>query len=135
MPSLLAPNGQPAVPESLVKAPEPEDVPAAPEPVECVTAFVVYQLPDGRWQAADDLDAPFMPGRKPIPDEIYSGCAVVQKDALATEAAITSANLILQHVGQAVVQQQMQVGQQIAEARQNQMLQQKIEEGQRRGGR
>jgi hypothetical protein len=126
---LLAPNGE------HVTLDPPAEQPVAPEPVECVTAFIIYQLPDGRWQAADDLDTPLVPARKPVPDEIYAGCSIVLKDALAAEAAITSANLVLQNVGQAVVQAQMQVGQQMAQARQAKAVQEELEKQKRQAGR
>ena len=130
MPTLLSPNGQPLAPE-----PAPQDAPETPGPIPCVTAFIIYQLPDGRWQAADDLDTPLVPGRKPVPDEIYAGASIVLKDALAAEAAITSANLVLNNVGKAVVQEQMNMGRQMAEAQANARIKQQLDEAQQAGRR
>ena len=127
---LLAPNGQPLAPE-----PAPQDAPETPGPIPCVTAFIIYQLPDGRWQAADDLDTPLVPGRKPVPDEIYAGASIVVKDALAAEAAITSANLVLQNVGQAVIQEQMKMAQQMAQQQQSMAVRQQMEADKLKPGR
>ena len=129
---LLAPNGQPL---SSAPEPVPQDAPETPGPIPCVTAFIIYQLPDGRWQAADDLDTPLVPGRKPVPDEIYAGASIVLKDALAAEAAITGANLILSNVGKAVVQEQMNMGRQMAEPQANARIKQQIDEAQQAGRR
>ena len=136
MPTLLSPNGQPLPPASLTKAAEEPACPGdAPEPIPCVTAFIIYQLPDGRWQAADDLDTPLVPGRKPVPDDIYAGASIVLKDALAAEAAITGANLILSNVGKAVVQEQMNMGRMMAEQQANARVQQQMAESQLKPGR
>ncbi len=125
---LLAPNGE------RVSLPDrPADEPEVQGPVECVTAFVVYQLPDGRWQAADDLDVPLVPGRKPIPDEIYAGCSVITKDTIVHESAVVAAKLVIPNTAEAVVQRQLQLGQQAMQARENAMIQQKLEAGQRGG--
>ena len=126
---LQAPNGQPL---SSAPEPAPQDTAEPSGPIPCVTAFVIYQLPDGRWQAADDLDIPLVPGRKPVPDEIYAGASIVLKDALAAEAAITSANLVLSNVGQAVIQEQMNMAQQMAEQQAARAVQQQMEADKRK---
>jgi hypothetical protein len=119
---LLGPNGTPIAPTpEQLAAPPDETLPA--EPVACVTAFTVYQLPTGEWQVADDLNVPLVPGRKPGGDDFTAGCSVVLRD-VATHAA---ANLIIPNTAQAVVNAQMQIGRQVAEAQQSAKVAQKLE--------
>jgi hypothetical protein len=138
MPSLQAPNGEPLTldpPESLLEAAEAR-AQEPPAPIECIAAFIIYQLPSGQWQAADDLNAPLVPARKPAPDDFYAGCSVILRDA--TVAA--SANLIVpntaQQAAQAIVNAQMEMGQRMLQARENKAVQDQIERDQRqRAGR
>jgi hypothetical protein len=98
--------------------------------VECITAFVIFQLPNGLWQAAPQIDAPLIPQRKAIFPDIIGGSAVTMRDIHTREIA--------QQTSQATINAQFQVGQAIAEQRQNAMLQQQLEaekDKARRGGR
>lgn len=77
---------------------------AAPEPLPCVTAFIVYMLPDGRWQVADDLDVPLVPDRKPHGDDFTAGCATTMRDVQTQETISTFGNTLGPSLVQAVVQ-------------------------------
>lgn len=101
---LLGPNGQPVpTPEALADAHAAledgtaEEAPAGPLP--CVTAFVVYMLPDGRWQVSDDLDVPLVPDRTAHGDDYTAGCATVMRDVQTQEFG-----QVMNVVGQGVVQ-------------------------------
>jgi len=98
--------------------------------VECVTAFVVFQLPNGLWQAVPDAKAPLIPQRQSVQEDIIGGSAVTMRDIHTQEIA--------QMTAQATVQAQFQLGQAVAEQRQQAMLQQQLEaekDKARRGGR
>lgn len=112
---LQLPNGQEykpgQPPEPAEDAPPIEAVPDGAEfpegavaPIPCVTAFIVYQLPDGRWQVSDDLDAPLVPERKAHLDDFTSGCATSLRDTHTQELINTMANTI----GPAIVQNTVQ---------------------------
>lgn len=136
---LLGPSGRPlneeppadAVP---VNTTEPE-APAGPLP--CITAFIVYQLPNGQWQVADDIDVPLVPERKPHFDDMTAGCSVTLRDIASHEIAVAAANLIVPNTANAVIQGQMAMGQKMAEQREAQLIAAKLEAEQkaRRGGR
>lgn len=132
---LLGPNGAPIVPPTPEQIAAPADETLPPEPMACVTAFVVYQLPTGQWQVADDLNVPLVPDRKPNGDDFTAACAVVERDVRTQEIAIAAANLIIPNTANAVVQAQMNLGKQVAEQRQAQMLAQQLEADKRTGRR
>src|SRR6185312_7290330 len=54
-------------------------------PIPCITAMVIYLLPNGLWQLSDDLDVPLMPERKIHPDDVTGACAVIGRDAATRE--------------------------------------------------
>lgn len=120
------------------------EVPEPQGPLPCITAFVVYQLPDGRWQIADDLDVPLVPERKPHGDDFTSGCATALRDVQTQEFAA----IMAQAIGPSIIQNtvnnvlnnlpkaMMQFGQTIRDsAEANKVRQQLEKEQQARGGR
>lgn len=134
--SLIVPGGRPEP-----TTPEPETPPEPAGPIQCVTAFVVYQLPDGLWQVADDLDAPLVPERKAHGDDFTAGCATTLRDVATRE---TVQGIINSGLGQAIVQSTTQsvianmglIGQQMAQAQESATVAQKLEKDKlRRGGR
>lgn len=141
---LLGPNGQPISEEKAL-----EDAHAAlegdtaealpPEPVECVTAFVVYLLPNGQWQVSDDLDVPLVPGRKPHGDDFTSGCATTMRDVATREVAALldgAINVIIPNTVQGVVQTQMAMAAKAKEQFEANAIAAKMEQDKhRRGGR
>lgn len=138
---LLGPSGQPL---SEVPPPDAEPVPdeeaiAPAGPIECQTAFVVYLLPDGQWQVADDLDIPLMPARKPHGDDYTSACATTMRDVATRELAgllNEAVNVIIPNTVQGVVQTQMAMAQKAKEQFEANAIAQKIEaDKNRRGGR
>jgi hypothetical protein len=112
---------------------------ATPEPVEAVTAFVVYLLPSGEWQVSDDLDIPLMPARKPHGDDFTGACAVVMRDVTTRETANLlqqQANVIIPNVVQGVVQTQMAMAEKAREQFEANAIAAKLEKEKRaRGGR
>ena len=134
-------------PEPAVDAPSIQAVPDGAEfpegavaPLPCVTAFIVYMLPDGRWQISDDLDVPLVPERKPHGDDFTAGCATVSRDVATQELismfAQTLGPGIVQGTAQAVLNGQMQLGKAMQEKMQNDKLAEQLEaERKRRGGR
>jgi hypothetical protein len=110
--SLIVPGGRPDAP-----APEP----AVSGPIPCVTAMVVYILPDGRTMVSDDLDVPLQPQRKPSGDELYSMAAIVLKDVHNASAATMTADRVValqEHRMREAIerQQQMQLQQALGQA-------------------
>lgn len=98
--------------------------------VEVTTAFVVFLLPTGLWQLAPQVDAPLIPSRPPTYTDVRGGLAVTMRDIHTREIA--------QQTAQATISAQFQVGQAVAQQRENAMLQQKLEADKdkaRRGGR
>lgn len=112
---------------------------APPEPIECQTAFVVYLLPDGQWQVADDLDIPLVPARKPHGDDFTSACATTMRDVATREVANLlnqQANVIIPNIVQGVVQTQMAMAAKAKEQFEAQAIAKQLEaEKHRRGGR
>lgn len=134
---LLGPDGRPLSEEPPETA---EPVPDEPTgPIECQTAFVVYLLPDGQWQVADDLDIPLVPARKPHGDDFTSACATTMRDVATREVANLlnqQANVIIPNVVQGVVETQMAMAQKAREQFEAQNIAQKLEaDKHRRGGR
>ena len=137
---LLGPDG--VTPLSEVPPPDAEPVPdetAAPGPIECQTAFVIYLLPDGQWQVSDDLDIPLVPARKPHGDDFTSACATTMRDVATRETALLlqqQVNVIVPNVAQAVIQTQMAMAKQAKEQFEAQAIAAKLEKDkQARGGR
>ena len=110
MPELIVPGGRPE---------EPPAEPGPPAPVEVVTAFTVYSLPDGRTMVTIDLDAPLVPQRQPTSDDLFAMASIVVKDVINTESAQMTAN--------AVVDRQEQRMRQAMEMQQRLQLQQQLE--------
>jgi hypothetical protein len=108
-------------------------------PIECQTAFVVYLLPDGQWQVADDLDIPLIPARKPHGDDYTSGSATVMRDVSTREVAalLTEAvNVIIPNTVQGVIQGQMAMAAKAREQFEANAIAEKLEaDKSRRGGR
>ena len=110
------------MPELIVPGGRPEEPPAdsgPPAPVEVVTAFTIYTLPDGRTMVTIDLDAPLVPMRQPTSDDLFAMASIVVKDVINTESASMTAN--------AVVAQQEQRMRQAMEMQQQFQLQQQLE--------
>lgn len=84
-----------------------------------ITAFVIFQLPNGLWQLAPKVDVPLVPAREPRWSDYQGGLAVVARDAHTQEIATATAN--------ATVQAQFQLGQAVAQQRQNAAIQAKLE--------
>lgn len=90
--------GEPIPEQALADAQEAleegtaEELP--PGPLPCVTAFIVYMLPDGRWQVSDDLDAPLVPERKCHADDLTAGCATTMRDVQTQEVIAVMAGAI-----------------------------------------
>lgn len=116
--ALLGPDGQPTdadpstEPATGPEAPATETQDQEPQaPNRVVTAFLVFQLPNGQWLASEDIAAPIVPTRKPLPDDIIAGTANVSAQMVARKTADLAAKL--------TVQTQMAVAQQMQEAQQN----------------
>lgn len=115
-----------------------EVVPA--EPLPCVTAFIIYMLPDGRWQVSTDLDVPLVPERKPHGDDFTSGCATTMRDVATQETVQAAASIIIPNVAQTILQNIPSVMLQVGQAVRQQTEADRVAEAlakdkQRRGGR
>ena len=98
--------------------------------VTCVTAFTIFQLPNGLWQAVPDVNVPLIPQRQSVQEDIIGGSATTMRDIHTREIA--------QMTAQATINAQFQVGQAMAQQRENALAQQQIERDRdlaRRGGR
>lgn len=91
--ALLGPDGQPATPGTTSTQSTPSD-PAVPMRVS--TAFVVYQLPNGIWEASTDLEAAIVPSRPAVPDDIIGGAENVKLQVAARKAANMAAATTVQ---------------------------------------
>lgn len=100
---------------------------AAATPKEVITAFVVYQSPDGEWAATSDLDQVLDLHRGPTPDDITAGCAVVTRDIQVQITAVESAKLSTA----GVIQNMMMISKQAAEAQQMAQVSQILQKGKR----
>lgn len=80
--------------------PEPE---LPPIPV-VTTAFLVVVSSDGQTMATGDLHHQVIQSRLPSADDIYSACAVIQKDITTTESAMRTQQAMIQY-GQQMQQQ------------------------------
>lgn len=80
-----------------------DDEPAVPQ---VSTAFSVVLNRDGTWVVVPSVTQPFQSDRTPTVDDIYAGCAIVQKDLAAQETAMHTQRAMLQM--SAAMQQQMQ---------------------------
>lgn len=97
--SLVGPNGQPATP-----APAPES--AEPAITQVITAFVVYQLPNGAWALTPDLNEPLAPMRPPTAHDILGAAANIVSDMEGQRAASMVVGM-LQQQAQAAAQRQL----------------------------
>lgn len=139
---LLGPDGRPLNENPPADAePVPDEVAeeaAITGPIECQTAFVVYLLPNGQWQVADDLDIPLVPARKPHGDDFTSGCATTMRDVTTREVAVLlqqQVNVIVPNTVKGVIETQMAMAQQAREQMEAQGIARKIEADRtRRGG-
>lgn len=133
---LLGPDGQ----TLLSEVPPPDAEPVAEEavahaPIPCQTAFVVYLLPDGQWQVADDLDIPLVPERKPHGDDFTSACATTMRDVQTREVAALIQQGV-QSTVEGVIQTQMAMAAKAREQFEAQGIAKQLEKDrQRRGGR
>lgn len=92
------------------EAPQPE----MPQVVAAKTAFLVIEMPDGSVTVSPQLDINVMVERPPTIDDVFRASATVVRDVQVEQTAMKAA----QHV----VNAQMQLGRQIAEAQQNQQI-------------
>jgi hypothetical protein len=102
----------------------------ADDEVRATTAFIVFQLPNGLWQLATQVDAPLMPARNPQWSDLIGGLAVTARDVHTQEIA--------QQTAQATVNAQFQLGQAVAQQRQQAQVQAQLAaeaDAQRRAGR
>jgi hypothetical protein len=76
------------------------------QPIEVATAFTVACSGDGVWVVLNDPNIPVKPQRAPTPDDMYAGCAVVQKDIAGQIAAMHTQRAMLQFTQQLQQQQQ-----------------------------
>lgn len=89
--ALLGPDGQ--TPVTAPAAPEP----AEPQPpTQVVTAFIVFQLPNGRWTVTDDLSSSLITMRGPSQDDLISGASNVVAEVSARKAADMAAQTTIQ---------------------------------------
>lgn len=91
---LLGPDGNTPVAE-----------PAAPAITQVVTAFLVFQLPNGAWELTPDINAPLVPARPPTTHDILGAVANLQADVHAQRSASLTVGT-LQH-GAAQAQQRV----------------------------
>lgn len=108
------------------KKPEEPKAPEVPEIVPAVTAFIVYMTEDGRVLVDANLDSPIAAQRPPTFDDIYGMCSNTLKDVQNTDAAIKSANAVLNGM--------MQINKQMAEAQQSAQIQEALVAAQRQQG-
>jgi hypothetical protein len=87
---LLGPDGAPigAQPQPAANEPQP--------PKQVVTAFITYQLPDGRWTVTDDLTDVMVVMRKPSFDDLIAGSANVQSEIAGRKTANLTAQTTIQ---------------------------------------
>jgi hypothetical protein len=93
---------------------KPEEPPAGSQPppvVEAATAFIVVQLPNGRWVVTDDLDTVVIAERKPSQDDLIGGAANVQAEIISRKTADMAAAT--------TIQTQMAMARQIAQQQTN----------------
>lgn len=116
---------------------EESPCPDYPEgPVRVVTAFIIYQLPDGLWQAATDLDIPLVPERSTISSDVIGGLSVSLRDVSTQEIVQQTANAVIPNVIQGVVQTQMAMAAKAKEQFEANAIAAKMEQDKhRRGGR
>lgn len=137
---LLGPNGQPlseSPPPGAMPVEEATSAPSEPTgPIECTTAFLIYQLGNGLWQVSDDIDLVLVPERKCHGDDITSACATIQRDAATREFVALAAQQLVPAIAQQVVQAQVQVAGAIRQQAEAAKVAQQLEEDKnRRAGR
>lgn len=114
---------------TLGQAPAEEvQQPEMPQVIAAKTAFLVIEMPDGSVTVSPSLDVTVMVERAPTIEDVFKNCSTVIKDVSVEQTAMKAA----QHV----INAQMQLGRQIAEAQQNQQILQQMQNvpvpGQRR---
>lgn len=118
--ALLGPDGMPtSAPRPQPAQDQTPDEPPIPQRV--TTAFLVYQLPNGRVSVTDDLAAPIVASRKPSYDDIIGAAANIQAELTARKAADMAAS--------ATVQTQLAVQRQLQEAAMNTEIQRQLAQG------
>lgn len=119
--SLLGPGGLPLAapaPSPAPSTPIQEDAPPAPTRV--TTAFLVIQLPNGQWMAAEDVTTPLAPMRKPVPDDLIAGTANVHAQIIARKTADMTAKVTVQtQMAMAAQMQEQALNAQIGQQLQN----------------
>lgn len=96
---LVGANGEPLSAGQPQDQTQPGDdqTPEEPKPpVRAVTAFLVYQLPIGRWLATDNLAEAIVPMRQATFDDIIAGTANVQAEITARKTADMAAAMTIQ---------------------------------------
>lgn len=130
VPDLSKLGKTPAQPDLNSLSPEERaklDALASETPTEVVTAFVVYQTPNGEWAATSDLDQLFSIQRSPTPDDLTAGSAVVMRDIQIQATAAETAQLTTR----AVIQNMLALSQQAAEQQQVQAVKQTLAKARR----
>lgn len=125
---LLGPNGQPIPAQPSPAEPKPstptqEETPQPPARV--VTAFLVFQLPNGQWAASEDIFTPIVPSRAPQPDDLIGGAENIKQQVIAQKTASLTA--------MKTVETQMSVAAQIQQAQEAELVKQHIERTRSRG--
>lgn len=133
---LLGPDGQPL---SEVPPANAEPVPEPTGPIECITAFVVYQLPNGLWQVATDLDVPLVPQREAHGDDLTAGCSTTLRDTQTREVVQQIVNgdfgpAIVSSTTQSVIASMGLVGQQMIRAKEEADVAAALEKDKQRRG-
>lgn len=107
--TLLGPDGNPPV-----TAPEPEVNEPQP-PTQVVTAFIVFQLPNGRWSVTDDFTTSMITMRGVSQDDLIAGASNVVAEVSARKAADMAAQTTIQtQLSMARQAQQQQAAQQMS---------------------
>lgn len=101
---------------------------ASEQPIQAVTAFVVYLTPEGQWNATTNIDQVFEVAREVTPDDLTAACAVVARDVIIQHTAAQAAKITTV----AVIQNMMAISQQAAEQQELQKVEKIISNGRRR---
>lgn len=85
MPGLVGPDG--VTPLAVPPAPENTEPPSPQPPQRVITAFLVFQTPNGQWLSSADLATPIQPVRAPQPDDLISGAENIKQQVIARRTA------------------------------------------------
>lgn len=86
---------QPLTDEQEARLREMSDA-AQGETLQALTGFLIVQSTDGTWAVLPDPTTEVEVQRPPTSDDIFSGCAVVQKDIVARESAVHTQHAMMQ---------------------------------------